>query len=56
MGFLDELIDSLMGMKVHDDCSRPEGMTEDEELEAMIYFDEQMKKENENKDNSNNSW
>jgi len=51
MGFLNELIDSLMGMKVHDDCSRPEGLTEDEELEAMIYFNEQIEKE---KKNSNN--
>lgn len=51
MGFLDELIDSLMGMKVHDDCSRPEGMTEDEELEAMIYLNEQIEKENKNSNN-----
>ena len=51
MGFLDELIDSLMGMKVHDDCSRPEGLTEDEELEAMIYLNEQIEKENKNSNN-----
>ena len=56
MGLFGDLIDALMGRKVHDDCENPDGMTEDEELEAMIYFDEQMKKENENKDDSNNSW
>ena len=51
MGFLDELIDSLMGMKVHDDYSRPEGLTEDEELEAMIYLNEQIEKENKDSNN-----
>ena len=51
MGFLDELIDSLMGMKVNDDCSRPEGLTEDEELEAMIYLNEQIEKENKDSNN-----
>ncbi|MBP3581453.1 MAG: hypothetical protein J6J33_01725 [Clostridia bacterium] len=50
MGFLDDLIDGLMGMKVYDDCSRPEGLTEDEELEAMIYLNEQIEKEKKNQD------
>ena len=50
MGIFRDLIDALMGRKVHDDCENPEGMTEDEELEALIYLDQQMKKENENND------
>ena len=54
MGFFGDLIDSLMGRKVHDDCEKPEEMTEDEELESLIYFDEQMKKDSE--DDNNNSW
>ena len=48
MGWFGSLIDALMGRKVHDDCENPEGMTEEEELEAMIYLDEQMKKDDEN--------
>ena len=51
MGFFDELIDGLMGMKVYDDCSRPEGLTEDEELEIMIYLNEQIEKENKDSNN-----
>ena len=49
MGLFDDLIDSLMGMKVYNDCSKPEGMTEDEELEAMIYLNEQIEKEKRDK-------
>lgn len=48
MGFLNSLIDALMGMKVYDDCSGPEGLTDDEELEAMIWLEEQIEKENKN--------
>ena len=51
MGFFGSLIDALMGRKVHDDCENPEGMTEDEELETMIYIDQQLKKEEINPDN-----
>ena len=51
MGFFGNLIDALMGRKVHDDCENPEEMTEDEELEAMIYFDQQINNEDEKKSN-----
>ena len=45
MGLFGDLIDALMGRKVHDNCENPEEMTDDEEIEAMIYFDQQMQKE-----------
>ena len=45
MGLFGDLIDALMGRRVHDNCENPEEMTDDEEIEAMIYFDQQMQKE-----------
>ena len=45
MGLFDDLIDSFMGMKVYNDCTKSEDMTEDEDLEAMIYLNEQIEKE-----------
>ena len=53
MGLFGDLIDVLMGRKVHDDCEKPEEMTDDEVLEAMIYFDRQMKKEKKSNRNHN---
>lgn len=47
MGLFGDLVDVLMGRKVHDDCENPEEMTEEEELEALIYLDQQMREEDE---------
>ena len=48
MGLFDDFIDMLMGLKVQDDLQKEE-LDEDEELEAMIFLDQQIKKENDEK-------
>ena len=45
MGFFGNLIEMLMGMKVHDNCTKNEPMTEEEEMETLLYLNTQMDKE-----------
>ena len=47
MGLFGTLLDMLMGMKVYDDCSNSKELTEEEELEDLVYLDQKMREEDE---------
>ena len=53
MGFFGNLIEMLMGMKVHDNCTKNEPMTEEEEMETLFYLNTQMDKEMEEWEKNN---
>lgn len=50
MGFFGSLFDMLFGMKVYDNCTKNEPMTEEEEEETLLYLNMQMDKELEKMD------
>ena len=50
MGFFGNLFDMLFGIKVYDNCTKNEPMTEEEEGETLLYLNMQMEKKLEKKD------
>ena len=54
MGFFDKFTNLFWGKKVHDNLNNPNGMTDDEEAEAIMFFDyllqEELDKQNDNTD------
>lgn len=56
MGFFGNLFDMLFGMKVYDNCTKQEEMTEEEEEETLLYLNMQMDKKLENMEKKKDKW
>ena len=50
MGFFGSLFNMLFGLKVYDNCTKNEPMTEEEEEETLLYLNMQMEKKLEKMD------